>query len=94
MGIVAAVRQAGVDSHMYSFITRAWAREAKRCCKAAGSARCWRFTPMSSSPRGVPGRPSSGTPRQEEDSPNGISWSKPSASWITSASIRSRWYAG
>ncbi|MCS6852327.1 MAG: Gfo/Idh/MocA family oxidoreductase, partial [Gemmataceae bacterium] len=67
--LVAAVRQAGVRSHMFSFITQPWARAGKRLLEAGELGELRAIHADTFFAKGRPGTAPLGKPRQEEFPP-------------------------
>ncbi|HJT78662.1 MAG TPA: Gfo/Idh/MocA family oxidoreductase [Gemmataceae bacterium] len=67
--LVAAVRRAGVRSHMFSFITQPWAREAKRQLKTGKLGRLLAIHADALFAKGPAGTATLGAPRREEYPP-------------------------
>lgn len=67
--IAAAVRKAGVRSHMFSFITQSWAREAKRMLTAGQLGRLQAIHADAFFAKGRPGTAKLDRPRKEEFPP-------------------------
>jgi predicted dehydrogenase len=67
--LVAAVGRAGVRSHMFSFITQPWAREAKEALARGEVGRLLAIHADAFFAKGPAGTATLGTPRQEESPP-------------------------
>jgi predicted dehydrogenase len=67
--IVAAVKKAGVKSHMFSFITQGWARDAKTRLQAGGQGKLLAIHADCFFAKGKPGSATLGTPRKEVSPP-------------------------
>jgi predicted dehydrogenase len=67
--LVAAVRKAGVRSHMFSFITQPWARAAQEVLASGQLGRLQAIHAEVFFAKGHPGTATLGTPRQEEYPP-------------------------
>ena len=88
--LVAAVRQARVRSHMFSFITQPWAADAKRLLERGKLGELLAIHADVFFAKGRQGTPGSALLARRSIRPSGTSLSRPSASWTTSASTRSR----
>ena len=67
--VVAAVKKAGVRSHMFSFIAQPWAREAKKLLDAGRLGKLLAVHADTFFAKGRPGSAKLGTPRKEEYPP-------------------------
>jgi predicted dehydrogenase len=67
--LVAAVRKAGVRSHMFSFISASWARQARQLLASGRLGQLRAIHADTFFAKGFPGTAKLGTPRREEFSP-------------------------